>query len=228
MKTLLSISSLLVILGLPAPLLASESPETLFSLPMDSFKPSGRNDAQRLYLAPGAQLNRYHAVVLEPLYFIRQQGEGNWELLQGAEKNAITRYFQTVMTRELQKAGMAVADAPGDNVMRLRVAITGLDPEKPGMSALDILPAKAIINLTRLAAGKERYLVKVASMAQLEDSQSGALLAGSVNLRHSSKTLQKNQPLELSTLQGMIDIWCRDSAAQIARATAMESSVSPH
>ena len=79
-----------------------------------------------------------------------------------------------------------------------------------------------MFNLGRLAAGKEPYLTKVGSMAQLEDANSGKLLAGSVNLRKSDKSLQRGEAVKLESLESLIDDWCRDSARLLARGMAIK------
>ncbi|OWY38588.1 DUF3313 domain-containing protein [Xenophilus sp. AP218F] len=198
--------------------MADNTPDNLFTVPLTAFKTSDANPAQKLYLKPGVNLKAYRAIQLEPLYFMRHDDKGNWELLQSSEQNRIAAYFQQKMTAELHKAGIAVTSNPGAGIARMRVAVTGLGQSRPGIDVVDILPIKAVFNLTRLAVGKEPYLMKVGSMAQLDDSQSGALLAGSVNMRESGKSTQKGEPMKLETIEGLIDDWCRDSAKLLAKA----------
>jgi hypothetical protein len=197
---------------------ADPVPDNLFSVPLEALQPSKDNPSQKLYVKPGVVLKDYKAILLEPMYFMRHDDKGNWELLQSAEESRIASYFQQKMTQELQKTGIAVGTDAGPGVARMRVAVTGLAQERPGVEVSDILPVKAVFNLTRIAAGKEPYLMKVGSMAQLEDSESGSLLAGSVNLRQSKKTAYKDEPLKLEIIKSAIDNWCRDSAKLLAKA----------
>jgi len=197
---------------------ADPAADNLFTVPISALQPSKDNAAQKLYLKPGVDLKAYNAIWLEPLYFMRHDGKGNWELLQSAEENRISSYFQQKMTQELQQVGIPVVSQSGPGIARMRVAVTGLAQDRPGVAVTDLLPFKAAINLTRIVAGKEPYLMKVGSMAQLEDSESGSLLAGSVNLRQSKKTATKDEPLKLELIKSAIDDWCRDSAKLLAKA----------
>ncbi|AXT45778.1 MULTISPECIES: DUF3313 domain-containing protein [Chromobacterium] len=213
---------LLLLAALPAMAQDAADPQTLFSLPLTAFKASDRDASQRLYRAPDAQLNAYKSIVVEPLYFMRHQPDGDWQLLQSGEENRIAAYFQRRMTEELHKVGIPVSREALPDSARLRVAVTGMAQERPGVEPLDILPIKAVFNLGRLAAGKEPYLTKVASMGQLEDANNGKLLAGSVNLRKSDKSRQRGEPVKLESLESLIDDWCRDSAKLLARGMAVK------
>lgn len=212
---------LLLLAALPALAQDAAAPQTLFSLPLTAFKASERNASQRLYRAPDAQLSAYKSIVVEPLYFMRHQADGDWQLLQSGEENRIAAYFQRRMTEELHKVGIPVSREALPDSARLRVAVTGMAQERPGVEPLDILPIKAVFNLGRLAAGRA-YLTKVGSMAQLEDANSGKLLAGSVNLRKSDKSLQRGEAVKLESLESLIDDWCRDSARLLARGMAIK------
>ncbi|STQ90762.1 DUF3313 domain-containing protein [Iodobacter fluviatilis] len=225
MKTNL-IHALVLAVTLTVPAFASEEiqPENLFTVPLSAFKPSDKDASRRLYVQPGISLKDYNAVLIEPLYFMRHSEESNWQLLQGSEENKIAEYFHKKMTGELRKAGIAVVQEAGPGVAKMRVAITGLAQERPGIDVIDVLPAKAVINLARLAAGKEPYLMKIGNIAQLEDSQSGSLLAGSVNLRKSTKTVQKDEPMQLKTIEKLIDKWCHESADLLVHAMTISHS----
>ena len=203
-------------LSLPARADLPAQAENLFTLPLDAFQQSKTQPSQRVYLKPGVDLKSYHAVLPEPLLFMRQGPDGNWQLLQPGDENAIAGYFHQRLQAELAAAGVPVALQPAPGVARLRVAITGLSQDRPGVDPIDLLPVKAVFNLARLAAGKEPYLLKIASMAQLEDSQDASLLAGTVNLRQNAKSKDKEQPLTLELIKPLVDDWCRQSARQLA------------
>ena len=213
--------ALTLALALPAVAAPSTPPATatqnLFTLPLDAFVPNPERPEQRLYRAPGSKLSSYRAVQVEPLLFLHQGGEG-WQLLEADSQNKIARYFRETLVTELGKNGITVTDQAGPGVMRIRIAVTDLQQERPGMGVLDLIPARAVFNLARLAAGREPYLVKVGSMVQLEDAQSGALLGGAVNLRQSSDSKSKDEPLTLDALKNLIEDWTKTGAKQLAGA----------
>lgn len=199
--------------------------ENLFTLPLTAFKTSDENASQKLYVKPGVDLKQYSAVILEPLYFMRQEADGNWELLQSTEENKIAHYYQERMTEELKKVGIPVVDQPGEGVATIRAAVTGMALGRLGLKPLDVLPIKAVANLTRMAVGKEKYLVKIGSMAQMEDSESGDLLAGSVNLRKTQETTYKDSGMTKEVVDRLIDGWCKENAKLLARAMTTSKTV---
>ncbi|MEO9382691.1 DUF3313 domain-containing protein [Chromobacterium phragmitis] len=209
----LSALALCCLFSLPA---WSAPADNLFTVPLDAFQEGKMIPGQQVYLKPGVNLKSYHAVMLEPLLFLRQAENGDWQLLQSGDENAIAAYFHDRLQAELKAAGVEEALRPEPGVARLRVAVTGVSQGRPGVDAMDLLPIKAVFNLARLAAGKEPYLLKIASMAQLEDAQDGSLLAGTVNLRQSEKNKTKEQPMTLELIKPLIDEWCRQSARQLA------------
>ncbi|UTH73387.1 DUF3313 domain-containing protein [Chromobacterium sp. IIBBL 290-4] len=213
----LSMLSLCAAFAFSLPAFAAEqaAPENLFTLPLDAFQ-QGKQANQRVYLKPGVDLKSYHAVLPESLLFLRQAKNGQWELLKAGDENAIAAYYQQKLRSELAAAGVPIADAPAPGVVRLRVAMTSVEQDRPGVDAVDLLPIKAVFNLARLAAGKEPYLLKIGSMAQLEDSQDGSLLAGTVNLRQGGKSKTKEQQVSLDMLKPLMDDWCKQSAQQLA------------
>lgn len=197
---------------------AGTVPDNVFSVPLEAWQADADKASLKLYKAEGADLTAYHAVLLEPLYFMRHDASGRWSLLESGEENRIAAHYQAAMRAALARAGVAVAEEPGPGVARLRVAVTGLAQTRPGVDVVDLLPIKAVFNLGRLAAGKEPYLVKLGSMAQLEDARSGRLLAGAVNLRKSDKTVTKDAPVTLDAVRSLLDEASRDGARLLAGA----------
>jgi hypothetical protein len=198
--------------------LADPAADNLFTVPLSSLQPSKVNPSQQLYPKPGVELKACQAILPEPLHVMRHDDKGTWKLLQSSQERRISGHFQQEMTQELPRAGISVTTEAGTGIAPMRMAVTGLGQERPGRDVADILPVKAVFNLTSMDAGKEPYLQQVGSMAQLEDSESGSVLAGSVYVRQSKRTARKDELLELETIKSAIDDWCRDSAKLLAKA----------
>ena len=75
---------------------------------------------------------------------------------------------------------------------------------------------KIAINVTREVIGKEPYLLKVGSMAQLLDSRSGKLLVRVMDARESTDTTPKDEPITAGEMEKMIDQWAANRAKQLA------------
>lgn len=209
-----------VIAGMVAILLSgcavkNQVSHSLQAIPLTAFQQSESNPNQRIYKEPGADLRQYNEVLLDPLQFIRQEN-GQWYLLTANEQNEIGRYYHATFQRELINHGVRIATTPGPGVLRVQAAITNFDLTRPDPKLRDLLPAKIAINVTREVIGKEPYLLRVGSMAQLLDSQSGKLLVRVMDARESPDTTHKESPITAGEMAKMIDQWAAGRAKQLA------------
>ena len=209
-----------VIAGMVAILLSgcavkNQVSHSLQAIPLTAFQQSESNPNQRIYKESGVDLRQYHQVLLDPLQFIRQEN-GQWYLLTANEQNEIGRYYHATFQRELLNHGVRIATAPGPGVLRVQAAITNFDLTRPDPKLRDLLPAKIAINVTREVIGKEPYLLRVGSMAQLLDSQSGKLLVRVMDARESPDTTHKESPITAGEMAKMIDQWATARAKQLA------------
>ncbi|HDZ8842459.1 DUF3313 domain-containing protein [Aeromonas dhakensis] len=209
-----------VIAGMVAILLSgcavkNQVSHSLQAIPLTAFQQSESNPNQRIYKEPGVDLRQYNEVLLDPLQFIRQEN-GQWYLLTANEQNEIGRYYHATFQRELINHGVKIATAPGPGVLRVQAAITNFDLTRPDPKLRDLLPAKIAINVTREVIGKEPYLLRVGSMAQLIDSQSGKLLVRVMDARESPDTTHKESPITAGEMAKMIDQWAAGRAKQLA------------
>ncbi|QLI81408.1 DUF3313 domain-containing protein [Chitinibacter fontanus] len=192
--------------------------DNLFTIPLSAYQLDAKDPSQRIYLKPGVTLSQYQQVIVEAPLFLHQGQDQQWELLQPNEESKIANYFKAKLSIELQKQGIKVVEQADANTLRLRFAVTGLAQTRPGLDLIDVLPAKAAINIAKMAIGKEPYLLRIGTMAQLEDASNGELLAGAVNLKETRKTKVKDKAITLDYLEKEIDKITKKSAAQLAHA----------
>jgi hypothetical protein len=190
--------------------------ENLFTIPLSAYQLNAKNPQQRFYIKPNITLSQYQKVIVEAPLFLHQRKNQEWELLQPAEESKIAQYFKAKFSSELQKQGITVVEQAEADTLRLRVAVTGLAQTRPDLDVIDVLPAKAVINIAKMAIGKEPYLLRVGTMAQLEDANTGEFLAGAVNLKETRKTKVKDKAVTLDYLEKEIDKLAQKSAAQLA------------
>jgi hypothetical protein len=219
MKTLFHFSCALVAWSLLSLTTAARAEESILNLPKEAFLQMDGKPSQYGYKKPGVDLHSYSAIIIEPLAFIGKDADGQWKLFSVDARNEVSHYYQQSLSRELKKRGIKVTDQAAPGVLRLRTAVTSLSQEHQGFQASDLLPIKAIFNLARYAGGIEPYLVKIASMAQLEDATSGELLAGGVDLKkEGSKSKSASAPITFELMKPMLDHWCEQNAELIAKA----------
>ncbi|WP_028535219.1 DUF3313 domain-containing protein [Paludibacterium yongneupense] len=218
MKTLFHFSCALVAWSLLSLTTAAHSGESILNLPKEAFLQMDGKPSQYGYKKPGVDLHSYSAIIIEPLAFIGKDSDGQWKLFSVDERNEVSRYYQQTLSHELQKLGITVTEQAGPGVLRLRTAVTSLSQEHQGFQASDLLPIKAVFNLARYAGGIEPYLVHIASMAQLEDANSGELLAGGVDLKKEGKQAKTaTQAITFALMKPMLDRWCEQNAQLLAK-----------
>ena len=199
---------------------AADSFESIFSLPPEEFRPGRDQPTLRVYLKPGSDLRAYNSLIIESLGFMERDASGAWNLLVSDEKDKIDVYFRQAMVDALREKNIAVVTQPGPGVARLRVAVTGLEQVKPGFKVRDLIPVRMVINVARLAAGAELYLLDISTVSEMSDSQSGALLAGSINKLAGSSTKRSDESITLDFVKKLVDTEAKLGAVSLARAMA--------
>ncbi|QOD83557.1 DUF3313 family protein [Chromobacterium haemolyticum] len=194
---------------------AGDKPENLVLLPSEAFHPSPDHAGQVLYLQPGVDLKRYHGILIEPLIFLGRQADGQWQATAADEHNRLDACYRNSLARALCLEGLPVANAAGPGIARLRVAVGDMLRELAGPDARR--PLQASLNLARFADDIDPYLAQVSTIGQLEDSESGLLLAGGVNLLGKELNPDDAQPSNAEWLQQRVDLWSRHHARQMAQ-----------
>ncbi|MCP1289283.1 MULTISPECIES: DUF3313 family protein [Chromobacterium] len=201
---------------------AGEPPENLVLLPSEAFHPNPEHAGQVLYLQPGVDLKRYHGILIEPLIFLGRQADGQWLATAADEHNRLDACYRNSLARALCREGLPVAAAPGPGIARLRVAVGDMLRELAGPK--ERRPVKTALNLARFADDIDPYLAQVSTVGQLEDSESGLLLAGGVNLLGKDMDLANAQPSNAEWLQQRVDLWSSHHARQMAQHLAAATS----
>lgn len=126
----------------------------------------------------------------------------------GLQPDAIKRMTDTfnLAFREAVASGYQVVNAPGPDVLRVRIAITGVQPVAPPLNPTDFIPIKAIFNAGRAAAGASPKLAKMAGELQVL-APDGRQVAAATNTRESIKTLAQGERITWADLQPITKAW---------------------
>lgn len=186
--------------------------ETLSALPQQAFQVSTEHPDRLVYLKPGIDLGAYQAVMIEPLTMLGKQ-QGDWTLLVAEARSSEAQRYHQALTSALEQHGVQVASQPGPGVMRLRLALAIGDTPHPDLAMQNT------INLEHIADGVDHYMAQISAVGQLEDSQSGALLAGGVDLKNQQALNNSAQTAE--PLSHTLSVWTEDSAARLAEALGL-------
>jgi hypothetical protein len=104
-------------------------------------------------------------------------------------------------------------------VARLRLAVVGLIETGPQFKLRDLVPAKALFNVARMAADKTPYVLQMSIESEAQDSVTGKLLGAAVDSRESRKTVTgREAPPSDDQVHDLIDYWVARFVARLDRA----------
>ncbi|HEX2531159.1 MAG TPA: DUF3313 domain-containing protein [Burkholderiaceae bacterium] len=101
-----------------------------------------------------------------------------------------------------------VVTAPGPDVLRVRTAITGIQPVKPERGISDYIPIKALVNVGREAAGIGRRVVEMTAEMEVLDPNGKRLVAATAT-RKGDKALPQGERVTWSQLSSITDYWAK-------------------
>lgn len=176
----------------------------------------GREGAYR-YVDRSTSIRSYKKVMVEPVQvFLTQDPE--YKGLQPDAMARMTDAFRKEFVGALA-SGYQVVNAPGADVLRVRLAITGVQPTRPDLNPVDFLPIKAAFNVAREAAGGAPRVAEISAELQVLDGQ-GRVVAEGMVTRKADKTLPQGERITWADLQGIVAVWAKNFRAQLDQARA--------
>jgi hypothetical protein len=161
--------------------------ETGFLKDYSKLQPGREGGVDQIYLMQGVDFKRYTKIMMEPVTFYLKEDAKNKGINAGDMKD-LSDAFHKAVAKELEGAYPLVSQ-PGPDVMRIRVAITGLDQSRPLQSGLStVTPAGLVVSAVGKAATGEWMGVGGASMeTEILDSQTNTVIGSAVDRRPGSK-----------------------------------------
>lgn len=101
-----------------------------------------------------------------------------------------------------------VVTAPGPDVLRVRLAITGITPVKPPLNPTDFLPIKAVFNFARSASGNDPRVVEMSAEMEVLDAANERVLAA-VATRKGDQTLAQGDQVTWKHVADICDYWAQ-------------------
>jgi len=166
----------------------------------------GREGAQR-YLDKSANLRSYTKLYLDPVQVFVSNDPEAYKGVQPDVMKRITDVFSKAFIDAVTPT-YQVVNAPGPDVLRVRLAITGVHPVSPPLGVTDFIPIKAVFNAGRAAAGASPRLAEITAELEVLDGQ-GRTVAAAVATRKSDQTLPQNDRITWSDLSPIVYSWAR-------------------
>jgi hypothetical protein len=131
----------------------------------------------RAYEAPGFEVDQYHGMLIEPATVYRGS-DADFDDVAEADRVRIAALLTSEFKRVLG-AQLHVVDHAAPGVVRIDLALIGINPSKPVLStALRLTPVGLVISAAHGVQSKPAAFTGSINMAAVAyDSQSGAVLA---------------------------------------------------
>ena len=169
------------------------------------------------YVKPGAtisDLKNYNKIMLEPIQ-VWVHDSAHFKGVDPDQLDAMTDYFHDAVV-EAMAPDYPVVGNPGDDVLRVSMAITGVIPVKPKRNPLGYVPIAFVLSTAKeavdSAGGKESIELEASMEAAFFDSTSGERMFAVVDShRGDDMMVEKDQDhLGWEGTKAALDFWAAE------------------
>jgi hypothetical protein len=171
------------------------------------LKPAPDREGVALYIDKSADYRPYTKVMFDPPVQVLVTPNPQQPPVPQDVLARIGQQFQESLRHALEPT-YQVVNTPGPDVLRVRAAITGLQPAKPPAGAIDYLPFKAIYNVGREAAGGGPRVAEMTAEMEVLDPN-GKRLVAATSTRKGDKTLPQGDQITWESLQSINNYWAK-------------------
>jgi len=155
-----------------------------------------------------AELRPYTRFVLPPME-IWVDRDAQYRGMSAEVVQRLASIYQTSFRRVLAPE-FPVVDKPGPGVATCRFAITGVTPERPGLTPLDVVPIKAAFNILRNATGTAAKVARISAEIECHDSVTGRPLLAAVITGVGEQKFIEGQPITWPEVEPVLRGWAQD------------------
>ncbi len=151
------------------------------------FKPGPKDGAQWVYIKEGVDFKGYTKVMVDRVTFFLKD-DAKYKGIQPEDVEQLTEAFDTAVRENIGKS-YPLVDTPGPDVLRIRVAITDLVPNNPGVSAVTtVMPIGLGVSMLKKGLTGEHTGVGETGMEmEVLDSSTNDRLAAAIHSQAGSK-----------------------------------------
>jgi hypothetical protein len=171
------------------------------------------------WVRPGVNWRQYTKVFIPPVE-VWLNPTAQYLGIQPDLYKQMTDTFRTLTAQEFRAGGYEVVDKPGPGVLKLRYALTGVTPERPGLTPLDLLPIKMAVDATRAATGTDKTVIVVSGEVDARASATDERLYAEVAVRRDYHLFLGKQ-LTWDDLRNGATNWAKLSRERLDRARAV-------
>jgi hypothetical protein len=179
----------------------------------------GQPDAWQ-WVRPGVNWRPYTKVFIPPVEVWLNPTAEYLAIEPGLYKQ-MTDTFRTLTAQEFRAGGYEIVDRPGPGVLKLRYALTGVTPERPGLTPLDLLPIKIAVDAARAATGTDKTVIVVSGEVEARDGVTDERLFAEVAVRRDYHLFIGKQ-LTWDELRDGATNWAKLSRARLDKARGIQ------
>jgi hypothetical protein len=154
------------------------------------------------WIGPKLSFANYKKVLVEEVIFYPEPTPG--KQVSAKTLAEVKAYLTEKLTAKIGTV-LKLADEPGPDVMRLNVAITGVEVKTEGMKAYEVLPVAAVFGGLSAMVGSRDKEVLVFLEFRVADSETDEIIGAAVRRVEGEKLKNAKEQLKLHHLQGNID-----------------------
>ena len=185
---------------------AAQVPHSGFLSDYSKLRPLQGTDGTHRYIDGNANLRPYNKIMIDPVQVFVTPGPD----YKGMQPDVLKRMADAFRMEFVgaMLSGYKVVEKPGPDVLRVRLAITGVQPVKPDLGVTDFIPIKAVFNVARNAAGTAPQVAEMSAEAEVLDAN-GRVVGAAVSTRKASKTLPQGEKVTWADLQVIAATWAK-------------------
>lgn len=169
------------------------------------------------YVDKSADLRPYTKLMIDPVQVFLVPNP-DYKGLQVDAMKRMSDAFQQAFV-EAVSSGYQIVQQAGPDVLRVRLAITGVQATKPPLGASDFIPIKALFNVGRAAAGAAPKVAEMSAEIELVDP-SGRVVGAAMATRKGEKTLAQGEKITWADLQEIVKVWAQNLRLRLDEARA--------
>lgn len=193
---------------------AAAVPNSGFLSDYSKLRPVDGLDGSYRWMDTTANLRPYTKVMIDPVQIFVTHDPG-YKGMDPAAMGRMTDAFRMEFIGALV-SGYQVVNQPGPDVLRIRLAITGIQPVPPALGVTDFIPIKAVFNVARDAAGAAPRVAEMSGEAEVLDPK-GHVVGAAVSTRKADKTLPQGEQITWAQLQTIAAAWGKNLRQNLDR-----------
>lgn len=149
--------------------------------------PGAKDEAALIYIKPGVDFKPYNKIMFARVLISVSDDAENKEI-DPAMYTELAEYYQKALIDAVNDA-YEIVDKPGENVLLVRVAVTGVKPSNPVANTMSsIIPVGIVVaGATKAASGDNLGTGEASTEMEMVDSVTGERLAAAVDRRQGGK-----------------------------------------